>query len=672
MTDAPTPPRSARAPTSPPRSPFPLRASLPLLPLLALVASVAPPSRAFAWCENEHLELVELALPKPAGRERAPEIAPTLQRAWTLALAAPRLRGKKLCPDLDHGILARTDAPACVDLPALALFAGDHSCSVADLDADLENAVPWHEGVLSAARAFQLDLDRIRAKHEPRAAERLDIQDARRDFNVTLLSVDSLYRARAQSNQPHFQIERPTPSDPNPPQGTGGTLVEYLTAALAPGALTNATAVYLNYHVAALRYAGAARAACGGSLCDKASDLLSWAFLSEAFALHFLEDSFSAGHFMGDSSDAIERLGTHDHYSDHGFPVVTWRHSQYGAYGDAFLEQDDRRPSTAAGPGPSGLPDNEKFASLAVRASLTQLAATLDPSVDAATASILDQNLSALDAAGVTASMDTCQMPQLPAGLAGLADPAVLGLFRDTIETEPIPAPHTPSPPTFREEYGPFFATLLSVNGGADHYAGHFEGVVEARGGLGAGVALDGIVSERKDGLALVDLLSSVEGRGDGTFSYGFGFRLRVPFAYVPGDILVWGGPAMLPAILDDTTPSPPWAMRAAARAMRGATILPVGLGPDILVDLNETWRFQLDGGRELTGMFFLDEAPDGTRRFERWELTAPYASLRGHHFDGTTANDQVIALSFKAGHSSLSGTIVGFSLSVADEGRFY
>ena len=42
----------------------------------------------------------------------------------------------------------------------------------------------------------------------------------------------------------------------------------------------------------------------------------------EAFALHFLEDGFSAGHVAGIWGNAALRKGTHDYYDEHGLEVT--------------------------------------------------------------------------------------------------------------------------------------------------------------------------------------------------------------------------------------------------------------------------------------------------------------------------------------------------------------
>ena len=63
----------------------------------------------------------------------------------------------------------------------------------------------------------------------------------------------------------------------------------------------------------------------------------------EAFAEHFLEDMFAAGHVAGSWGNAAERKGTHDFYNQHGS-----RGPQPGAgeetvlFGDGFLKPDVR------------------------------------------------------------------------------------------------------------------------------------------------------------------------------------------------------------------------------------------------------------------------------------------------------------------------------------------
>ena len=79
---------------------------------------------------------------------------------------------------------------------------------------------------------------------------------------------------------------------------------------------------------------------------------------NEAFALHFLQDTFAAGHVSGTWGSTSQRKGTHDFYNANGLEVLTWDHrgGTLVIMGDAHLR-----------------PDDAKVAAMAVRASLDQL-----------------------------------------------------------------------------------------------------------------------------------------------------------------------------------------------------------------------------------------------------------------------------------------------------------
>jgi len=52
------------------------------------------------------------------------------------------------------------------------------------------------------------------------------------------------------------------------------------------------------------------------------------ALANEAYALHFLQEAFAAGHAVGTRGDASLRKGTHDYCNEHGLPAVTWEGEQ--------------------------------------------------------------------------------------------------------------------------------------------------------------------------------------------------------------------------------------------------------------------------------------------------------------------------------------------------------
>jgi hypothetical protein len=68
----------------------------------------------------------------------------------------------------------------------------------------------------------------------------------------------------------------------------------------------------------------------------------------EAFALHFLQDSFAAGHFVGTWGNAAVRKGTHDYYNEHGLEAVSWDNQRFVTLGDANMRPGDADHAAAA------------------------------------------------------------------------------------------------------------------------------------------------------------------------------------------------------------------------------------------------------------------------------------------------------------------------------------
>ena len=95
------------------------------------------------------------------------------------------------------------------------------------------------------------------------------------------------------------------------------------------------------------------------------ADAVRAALADEAFALHFLEDSFAAGHIAGNWGTTTMRKGTHDYYSERGLALTTWNGEHFMGEGDAFMK-----------------PADADRAANAVRDSLAQLIDSFDGKVD--------------------------------------------------------------------------------------------------------------------------------------------------------------------------------------------------------------------------------------------------------------------------------------------------
>src|SRR4029450_644852 len=117
------------------------------------------------------------------------------------------------------------------------------------------------------------------------------------------------------------------------------------------------------YHLLAL--GKAARLARGDFAPAMRAQVALAALADEAFALHFLEDSFAAGHMAGTWGKTAVRKGTHDYYNERGVEMVTWNGRRFVAQGDAYM----------------GPQDVERAAS-AIRDSLAQLIGALDATGD--------------------------------------------------------------------------------------------------------------------------------------------------------------------------------------------------------------------------------------------------------------------------------------------------
>jgi hypothetical protein len=70
----------------------------------------------------------------------------------------------------------------------------------------------------------------------------------------------------------------------------------------------------------------------------------------EGFALHFLEDTFAAGHVAGTWGDVSQRKGTHDYYNESGLEVFTWGGGSVSAVlmGDAHMRGEDTERAAGA------------------------------------------------------------------------------------------------------------------------------------------------------------------------------------------------------------------------------------------------------------------------------------------------------------------------------------
>jgi hypothetical protein len=166
-------------------------------------------------------------------------------------------------------------------------------------------------------------------------AEAPDAKLARLDFNYALLAVTNLshfyeYGKTFQQQLRAFNEETVRRCE-NP---------DSMESAFRQLGRTNALNTYATLHAAAIDLAeqSGKSAATGG---ENAGALLRYAFVMNAFADHFLEDSFSAGHLLVNRSvhaAFTNNKALHDFYSENGTTVLNRSGEIWTAYGDGKFD----------------------------------------------------------------------------------------------------------------------------------------------------------------------------------------------------------------------------------------------------------------------------------------------------------------------------------------------
>ena len=303
---------------SPSMAPRLLRTGLACLALLSALP-------AHAWIWPEHRDIAAEALRElPAAQKK------TIDQMWVGVRA---IGGKQVCANVVDPGAEPTGVPrgewdkVCVDFAAFPALAGDHSCTAAELWSDAAKE-PWAVKVVWVA-----------AKTKERLASSKD-EAQRTDFlslsHLAMQYVDPRYLTRAEGNNAHFLF-------PRAPVAAKEDLDKYLDRVLSPGIEINATGLYAQYHMLALRYAALYHAA---PEAEKA-ELGARALLAEGVALHFLEDSFSAGHYAATWGGAAWQKGTHDLYSTIGLTTMTWKGDLFASHGDGHMSEQDMKVAAA-------------------------------------------------------------------------------------------------------------------------------------------------------------------------------------------------------------------------------------------------------------------------------------------------------------------------------------
>ncbi|VAX27174.1 hypothetical protein MNBD_IGNAVI01-1355 [hydrothermal vent metagenome] len=459
-------------------------------------------NKVFAWVYPEHRDITVLAIEDLNKTDRA-----ILDELWSSARIGYESR-------LSESIIY--DSQDYIDYPSWAAISGDHSCSAENM---LYNVLRTD---------WILDVSRIAAELKialAKADNRYERVNSLRDSDNKFQRADPEYATRAGSNNVHFLI-------PLPHVGTIGS--EYASICFTEGVESNALAAYAYHHLSALSKVMYLRT---NKLSEEErSKLILSALADEAFAIHFIEDVFAAGHVAGTWGNASQRKGTHDYYNEHGLAVTTWNEKQVLLSGDAYM-----RPQDAA------------LAAETVKMSLEQFIAVAEGSLDPEFIHLENVSFEPSD-------FNVCRINKVPPGF----DKRTVAFLKPILVTTPIPelGEGLGSLPRFRTELGMFVGAAPSIRGLT--YNSGFSVEQNTEGAVGSveaairfGVGLEGVLNESGDGLVFLD----IGYRQDGSSSMGFGasplldqggavtaaiparnaltFRLRMPFWLIPGDLIV-------------------------------------------------------------------------------------------------------------------------------------
>lgn len=505
-----------------------------------IICSTWIPTSASAWIYPEHRDIAMLA-----AESLTPERAAVFNQLWEDARFDNEQR---LC--IQATDTEQTVTPDCIDWPALSAISGDHACSSEQLLETVTDS-DWILAVADVSAQLKLDLaeipvvvptdqleitsDLVADSQECYAsqANRAKRVNALRTADTRLQRADVEYATRAGANNAHFLLAR---------NSTYETGQEYATATLAVGSEVNAIGVFSWYHLSALQKASrlANEQFSAGQRRELARSLL----FDEAFALHFLEDVFAAGHVAGTWGDASQRKGTHDFYNQNGLETFTWdsRGSSKVLMGDAHLRDEDA-----------------EVAASAVQISLNQVLDTVSGQIEIP--------MPHRPAAPVKPDdFDVCKTSALPQRDKGMrAEGEYWAALSETLDPTPVPAlgPGLGAMPRFRSELGPFIGLAggidaRGVSGGFESSQNKDSGVIGGvelaiRGGLG----LEGALGESSDGLVYASLGFRVDSPSTSSFAdtefgalggnlsaaiparSGLTLRLRMPFYVLPADLLL-------------------------------------------------------------------------------------------------------------------------------------
>ncbi|MCW8961344.1 MAG: hypothetical protein OQK29_07250, partial [Ignavibacteriaceae bacterium] len=460
-----------------------------------------------AWVYPEHRQIALLAIEK-----LSPQYRSILEKLWSEARVGYESRLTEAVIDATLSI-----KPKQLDFASWPAISGDHSCSAEEmLQIVLESE--WILDVADVAAQLKIDLAFAKGRN--------DRINSLRDSDLNLQNVDSDYATRAGSNNVHFLI---------PLANVNTDAITYGYSCVKDEPELNAIGVYVWYHYSALLKA--ARLSTGNLTPEERSASILAALAVEAFALHFLQDVFAAGHVAGSWGDASQRKGTHDYYNEHGLKINTWDGESVILTGDAWMRNEDA-----------------ERAAFVVRLSIQQL-------LDAASGKQEDIMHSDEEKSSSPDNFNVSTGEFIP---EREIDPNILPLLTTVLMKTPRPGLEQGlgEMPRFRAEVGTFVGFTPSMRGLL--ISGGFapnENTIGIIGGIDAafrfGVGLTGVLNEAGDGLAFIEF----GWRQDGSSSTGFvdasetsqfgalfaaipgrssfSARLRLPYYLIPGDILI-------------------------------------------------------------------------------------------------------------------------------------
>ena len=632
------------------------RAQAPPCLLLAMVLFCAA-APAAAWVYPEHRQLSLLAVQQLDDERKV-----VFDQLWQGARTGDEQR---LCAQGADS--AQELTPACIDWAALSAIAGDHSCSSSEM---LETArtSPWILSVADVAAQLKVDLSRLPVTAEPELSGRAPdvLSDAQRRFasqtiqaqrvnalrtaDIRLQRADPDYATRAGSSNAHFLLARPS---------TNMSPADYAALTLRIGSDVNAIGVYSWFHLSALQKASRLR---DESLTgSQRNELARAALADEAFALHFLQDVFAAGHVAGSWGDASQRQGTHDYYNQSGLEVFSWRGGGRSMVlmGDAHMRSEDA-----------------EAVAVSIKASLQQL-------LDVSSGRMAAAEFPAAPAAPAEPDgFNVCRTRNFPQ-----RDPGIRvrdedrRLLESTLVATPVPGlgPGLGAMPRFRSEVGPFVGLAGSIDGRL--IDGSFTSDQASTGSVfgldlsvRAGFGLDGVMGQSGDGLIFASIGYRADSPSSNQFSdtargalggnlsaavparSGVSLRLRMPYYLIPGDLVLAS-----PLYLVD---SKAYTDMAVAAANGGLLRLQSGWATAI-------GRFQFVLGRELGVTFYglsgddqllaPSVAPGGLGRAVTFKSTSyelPILEYRPYRAFSTNQSSSVLVQLFAAADVPRGATV--------------